>query len=135
MMIFINGTEVKFGGVNDTSIIEGHVCNYLLIFFKIKHLYCIFSDYINNTHSFKNIHTMPRNIRRKVEITWNAGILRWLPLKFGELFFHETFFPCFFKNIFIDYAITVVPFPPFSASCPPLPPTFPPIVHVHGSYI
>ena len=53
MMIFVNGTGVKFGGVNDTSIIEGHVCNYLLIFFKIKHLYCIFSDYINNTHSFE----------------------------------------------------------------------------------
>ena len=44
----------------------------------------------------------------------------------------------FFKNIFIDYAITVVPFPtPLTPLHPahPLPPTFPPIVHVHGSYL
>ena len=44
-----------------------------------------------------------------------------------------------FLNIyFIDYAITVVPFPhPFTPLHPahPLPPTPPPIVHVHGSYI
>ena len=40
-------------------------------------------------------------------------------------------------NIFIDYAITVVPFPPHTPLHPahPLPPTFPPIVHVHGSYL
>ena len=41
-------------------------------------------------------------------------------------------------NIFIDYAITVVPFPPYSTpSCPPssLPHSPPPIVHVHGSYL
>ena len=46
----------------------------------------------------------------------------------------------FFKNfdIFIDYAITVVPFPPLHStpSCPPLPShILPPIVHVHGSYL
>ena len=47
--------------------------------------------------------------------------------------------PFFFLmfNIFIDYAITVVPFPPPTPLHPahPLPPTFPAIVHVHGSYI
>ena len=43
----------------------------------------------------------------------------------------------FLKNIFIDYAITVVPFPPplHSILPTPLPPTSPPIVHVHGSYL
>ena len=43
-----------------------------------------------------------------------------------------------FKIYFIDYAITVVPLPPFILICPahPLPPKFPPaLVHVHGSYI
>ena len=44
-----------------------------------------------------------------------------------------------FKNIyFIDYAITVLPFPaPLTPLHPahPLPPTFPSIVHVHGSYL
>ena len=37
-------------------------------------------------------------------------------------------FSSFLKNIFIDYAITVVPFPHLHStpSCPPLPPTFPP---------
>ena len=48
------------------------------------------------------------------------------------------FFPSvFFINIFIDYAITVIPFPPLTPLHPahPLPPTFPPIVHVHGSYL
>ena len=35
----------------------------------------------------------------------------------------------FFFNIFIDYAITVVPFPPLTPLHPahPLPPTFPPL--------
>ena len=44
----------------------------------------------------------------------------------------------FFLNIFIDYAITVVPFPPPSLhSILPTPslPHSPPIVHVHGSYL
>ena len=43
----------------------------------------------------------------------------------------------YFLNTFIDYAITVVPFPPFTPLHPAhlLPPTFPPIVHVFGSYI
>ena len=43
----------------------------------------------------------------------------------------------FFLNIFIDYAITVAPFPPHSTpSCPPPSlPHSPPIVHVHGSYL
>ena len=42
-----------------------------------------------------------------------------------------------FFNIFIDYAITVVPFPPHSTpSCPPPSlPHSPPIVHVHRSYL
>ena len=47
------------------------------------------------------------------------------------------FFYFIFLNIFIDYAITVVPFPaPLTPLHPahPLPPPFPPIVHVHGSY-
>ena len=41
-----------------------------------------------------------------------------------------------FKNIFIDYVIIVVPFPPLHStpSCPPSP-SPPPIVHVHGSYL
>ena len=46
------------------------------------------------------------------------------------------FFLSFLKNIFIDYAITVVPFAPPTPLHPPhpLPPTSPhPIVHVHGS--
>ena len=41
-------------------------------------------------------------------------------------------------NMFIDYAITVVPFPPLHStpSCPPPPSHIPPpIVHVHGSYL
>ena len=48
----------------------------------------------------------------------------------------EIFLLTFF-DIFIDYAITVVPFPPFTPLHPAhlLPPTFPPIVHVLGSYI
>ena len=52
-----------------------------------------------------------------------------------EAFFLFLFF--FFLNIFIDFAITVVPFPPPTPLHPahPLPPTFPPIVHVHGSYL
>ena len=35
----------------------------------------------------------------------------------------------FLKNIFIDYAITVVPFPPLHStpSCPPPPPHIPPL--------
>ena len=43
----------------------------------------------------------------------------------------------FFLNIFIDHAITVVPsLPPLHSILPtPLPPTLPPIVHVHGSYL
>ena len=44
----------------------------------------------------------------------------------------------FFKNIFIDYAITVVPFPPPSLHFILPTPSFPhspPIVHVHGSYL
>ena len=46
----------------------------------------------------------------------------------------------YFLNIFIDYVITVVPFPPPTPLHPahPLPPTFPPIVHIHkffGFYI
>ena len=42
-----------------------------------------------------------------------------------------------FLIYFIDYAVTVVPFPPFIPLhlAHPLPPTFPPIVHVHGSCI
>ena len=42
-----------------------------------------------------------------------------------------------FFNIFIDYAITVVPFPPHPTPSCPLPslPHSPPIVHVHGSYL
>ena len=43
-----------------------------------------------------------------------------------------------FKNIFIDYAITVVPFPPLysTPSCTPPPSHIPPpIVHVHGSHL
>ena len=38
-------------------------------------------------------------------------------------------FCVFFKIYFIDYAITVVPFPPLTPLCPahPVPPTFPPI--------
>ena len=40
----------------------------------------------------------------------------------------SSFFPPSLKNIFVDYAITVVPFPPFTPlhSAHPLPPTFPP---------
>ena len=43
----------------------------------------------------------------------------------------------FFFNIFIDYVITVVPFPPLLHSILPTPslPHSPPIVHVHGSYL
>ena len=43
----------------------------------------------------------------------------------------------FFFNIFIDYAITVVPFPPSLHSILRTPslPHSPPIVHVHGSYL
>ena len=43
----------------------------------------------------------------------------------------------FFLNIFIDYAITVVPFHPPLHSILPTPslPNSPPIVHVHGSYL
>ena len=43
----------------------------------------------------------------------------------------------FFLNIFIDCAITVVPFPPPLHSILPSPslPHSPPIVHVHGSYL
>ena len=42
----------------------------------------------------------------------------------------------FLKYIFIDYAITVVPFPPPLHSILPIPslPHSPPIAHVHGSY-
>ena len=61
-------------------------------------------------------------------ITWK----HFLGLDFIYLFIY------LFKIIFIDYAITVVPFPPLHStpSCPP-PPSYipPPIVHVHGSYI
>ena len=46
----------------------------------------------------------------------------------------------FFLNIFIDYAITVVPLPPLHStpSCPPPPPTFPPysscpwVIHINS---
>ena len=45
----------------------------------------------------------------------------------------------FLKNIFINYAITVVPFPSLYSlpPCIPLPTHIPPthLVHVHGSYI
>ena len=46
-------------------------------------------------------------------------------------------FAHFLKIYFIDYATTIVPFPPFTPLHPAhhLPPTFPPIVHVHGSYL
>ena len=55
---------------------------------------------------------------------------------FFYLFFYFLFF-YFFLNIFIDYAITVVPFPPPLHSILPTPslPHSPPIVHVHGSYL
>ena len=48
----------------------------------------------------------------------------WLPL-FGSASENSI---SFFFNIFIDYAITVVPFPPLTPLHPahPLPPTFPP---------
>lgn len=72
--------------VNDKSIIEGHVCELSVDFFTV-----FFSDYVNNTHSFENSHLMPRNIRRQVEITWNAGTLTWLPLTFRDLFSQDMF--------------------------------------------
>ena len=58
----------------------------------------------------------------------------------GIYLFKKIFFKCgsFLKNIFIDYAITVVPFPPLHStpSCPSSPSHIPPpIVHVHGSYV
>lgn len=40
-MIFVNGTGVKFGGVNDTSIIEGHVCELSINFFQ-KNIFTMF---------------------------------------------------------------------------------------------
>ena len=43
-----------------------------------------------------------------------------------------------FLSILIDYAITVLPFPPLYSPlpCTPLPPASPPtLVHVHGSGI
>ena len=61
------------------------------------------------------------------------------------LFYYKIFFSqcecrVFLKKyIFIDYAITVVPFPPIHStpSCPSPPSHIPPppIVHVHGSYL
>ena len=63
----------------------------------------------------------------KITIEPDAGeMIRkifFLFLKMEPLFFF------FFLNIFIDYAITVVPFPPrlHSILPTPLPPTFPPI--------
>ena len=56
-------------------------------------------------------------------------------LRFGTEVF---FFNFLFFNIFIDYAITVVPFPrPLLHSILPTPslPHSPPIVHIHGSYL
>ena len=42
----------------------------------------------------------------------------------------------FFLNIFIDYAITVVPFPPLHSILHTPPSHLPtPIVHAHGSYL
>ena len=57
--------------------------------------------------------------RRKEPVTY---LLSGVPLGQLELSFS------FFKIYFIDYAITVVPFPPLIPLCPahPLPPTFPP---------
>ena len=46
------------------------------------------------------------------------------------------FFGSIFFNIFIDYVITVVPFPPLHSILPtPFLPHSPTIVHVHGSYL
>ena len=47
---------------------------------------------------------------------------------FNNDFFILFYFILIFENIFIDYAITVVPFPPHTPLDPahPLPPTFPP---------
>ena len=56
---------------------------------------------------------------------------------FFLLFYFYFIFKLFF-NIFIDYAITVVPFPPHTLhSILPTPslPHSPPILHVHGSYL
>ena len=52
------------------------------------------------------------------------------------VFFHSSNI-FIFLNIFIDYAITVVPFPLPLHSILPTPslPHSPPIVHVHGSYL
>lgn len=91
-VIFVNGIGVRFDGVNDESIIKSHVCELSIDFFTIKKTLLCFSDYVNNTHSFKNIHTIPKSTRKKVEITWNANTLRWLLLTFDDLFFHETFY-------------------------------------------
>ena len=57
------------------------------------------------------------------------------PSWFRPTLFYFLFFS--FLNIFIDYAITVVPFPPHSTPSypPPSLPHSPPIVHVHGSYL
>lgn len=74
--------------------------HYLLIFHNKTFLLC-FYDYVNNTYLFKNIHTIPRNMR-KVEIIWNANTTRWLLLTFDELFFHEIFI-CIEKNIFFKF--------------------------------
>ena len=47
---------------------------------------------------------------------------------FSFFYVHGFFFAVDFQNIFIDYTVTVVPFPPLTPLRPayPLPPTFPP---------
>ena len=74
-------------------------------------------------------------IRKSAELK-GADVIKWTSFTaLSKLFFSETGF--FFKNIFIDYAITVIPFPPPLHSILPtssLPHSLP-IVDVHGSYL
>ena len=64
----------------------------------------------------------------KYELEGNNSNSRASPAE-GLDFFNYQHEHGFFKNIFIDYAITVVPFPPPTPLHPahPLPPTFPPL--------
>lgn len=60
--------------------------NYLLIFFTV-----VFSEYLIIYIHLKNSHPMPINIRRQVEITWNAGTVKWLLLTLRDIFSQEIF--------------------------------------------
>ena len=82
----------------------------------------------------KSLQRVPDSVTKRPAGTRRKGSSSYIP-PLGQSV--ASFFFFIFLNIFIDYAVTVVPFPPSLHSILPTPslPHYPPIVHVHGSYL